>query len=125
MFLTEDPSGSRRKIVHDHGGAEIAGPIPFRLRTIPGADKDTTAHAGVPATFQINHFIAHHVALSEIYAEFVARVEKKLRGRFASAARGIGGLWGNIDFVEFYAFTAEFLTNMFIYFFHISKGEIP
>src|SRR5690606_28786963 len=81
-------------------------------------------HTRIPAAFQINQLVADHVALRKVDAEFISRIEKKLRRWFAPTTWRIGMFWRNVDFLEFYSVRCKFVDQTRVNFFHIRQSEI-
>ena len=107
LGLFEYPLRRRGQIVHHGSGAQFVSRRALQLRPVPGADEQTLLHAGIPAAFQINQLVANHIALRQVHAELIARIQQELRRRLAAAAWRIGRLGRDVNLLEAHAFAAQ------------------
>ena len=78
-LIPQDPLSGLRQSIHHLGTGKLGGVRLFHLPSVARADQQRLAHSGVPAAFQVDQFIAHHVGTGEIDLQFIPRIQEELR----------------------------------------------
>src|SRR5688572_12650946 len=87
-------------MIHNHGSTQFVGRISLDVRAVSRSQENRFPHPSVPAAFQIDQFVADHVALAEVYSKLVSGIEKELRRRLAAAAGLFRVFWRHVDRVK-------------------------
>src|SRR5439155_15245584 len=94
------------------------------LGAVTGAHKNARFHAGIPATFKIDQFVADEVAFRQVEAEFVPRIKEELRRWLASSAGLLRRLGSEINFLETNALLCKFASEMLVHLMDILERKI-
>ena len=62
--------------------------------------------------------------MRQVHAEFIARVEQKLRRRLAAAAGLVGRFGRNVNFLKTHAVARQFAAQMLVHALHVRKCEV-
>ena len=114
----------RGEIVNDRGAAQLGNIVPFQFSSITSADENTPFDPGIPATFEVNQFVANHIALRKVQAELVSRVKEELRRRLSPSAGRVRGFRSDVDLVEPNAGSAKLTQEMLVNPLDVLQGEV-
>ncbi len=96
----------------------------FGLSPISRSHQNALLHPSIPTAFQVNEFVANHVALREVDVELIAGLEEELWGRFASTAWRVGSFGRDVEFFDTNSIFGQFTGNMLVNSMHVLDWKI-